>query len=81
MIELAILNSFVNVRSWLETEKINDLLAVALGTSTRCAISRQDSLFQVNGRFADDVITSDEVIIHDGDFEIFYNGNGGIHLK
>lgn len=81
MIELAILNSFVNARSWLETEKINDLLAVALGTSTRCTISRQDSLFQVNGRFADDVITSDDVIIHDSDFEIFYNGNGGIHLK
>ena len=57
------------------------LLAVGPGNSTRGPITRQNSLFQIDFRFANDIIPSDEVIIHDSDFEVFYNGNCGGHLK
>ncbi len=57
------------------------LLAVGLRTSTHGTIPRQHSLFQINLCFTNDVIPSDEVIIHNSDFEIFDNRNGGSELE
>ena len=57
------------------------LLAVTLRTTTRGEISRQHSLFQINLCFTNKVIPSDKVIIHDSDFEIFDDRDGGSELK
>lgn len=57
------------------------VLAVSLRTTTRGEISRQHSLFQINLCFTNKVIPSDEVIIHDSDFEIFDNRNASSELE
>ena len=57
------------------------LLAVIPRTTTHGEMSRQHSLFQINLCFTDKVIPSDEVIVHNSDFEVFDDRNDGSELE
>lgn len=58
-----------------------NLQAVSLREATGTPMTWQESVFQINHCFTNDVITGDHIVVHHSDTEIFVDWQSGCQLK